>query len=67
MLYLFRDNYPSNLSQKNCAYFLRTTSGTIPVPLSTEDADITMIKYLDYGLLNGHTLHLLADILNKVR
>ena len=31
-----------------------------------EDADKTMVKYLDYGLLNGHTLHLLANILNKV-
>jgi hypothetical protein len=32
-----------------------------------EDTDKTMVKYLDYGLLNGHTLHLLANTLNKVR
>jgi hypothetical protein len=25
-----------------------------------------MVKYLDYGLLNDHTLHLLANTLNKV-
>jgi hypothetical protein len=67
ILYLCRDSYPSNLSQKNCVYFLRTTPGTIPAPSSIEDADNTMIKYLDFGLLNGHTLYLLADILNKVR
>jgi len=36
------------------------------VPPSLEDADKTMVTYLDYGLLNGHTLHLLANILNKV-
>ncbi|CAF1153227.1 unnamed protein product [Adineta ricciae] len=66
ILYLCRDSYPSNLSQKNCVYFLRTTPGTIPAPSSTEDADKIMVKYLDYGLLNGHTLYLLANILNKV-
>lgn len=32
-----------------------------------EEAHKTMVKYLDYGLLNGHTLHLLANVLNKVR
>lgn len=67
ILYLCRDSYPSNLSQKNCAYFLRTTPGTIPAPSTSEDADKIMVKYLDYGLLNGHTLYLLANILNKVR
>ncbi|CAF3533097.1 unnamed protein product [Rotaria sordida] len=66
MLYLCRDIYPSNLSKKNCIYFLRTIPGTIPAPSSIEDADKIMIKYLDYGLLNGHTLHLLANTLNKI-
>ncbi|CAF3582250.1 unnamed protein product, partial [Rotaria sp. Silwood2] len=67
ILYLCRDIYPSNLSKKNCVYFLRTTSGTISAPSSIEDTDKTMVKYLDFGLLNGHTLHLLANTLNKVR
>ncbi|CAF0756790.1 unnamed protein product [Adineta steineri] len=66
ILYLCHDSYPSNLSQKNCVYFLRTTQGTIPELTTMEDADKIMIKYLDYGLLNGHTLYLLANILNKV-
>ncbi|CAM4781636.1 unnamed protein product [Rotaria magnacalcarata] len=66
LLYTCRDFYPSNLSKKNCVYFLRTTSGTVHTPSSMEDADKTMVKYFDYGLLNGHTLHLLANTLNKV-
>ncbi|CAF0991421.1 unnamed protein product, partial [Didymodactylos carnosus] len=66
ILYLCRESYPPNITQKICVYFLRTSAGTIPVPPSYEEADKSMTKYLDYGLLNGHTLHLLANTLTKV-
>ncbi len=47
-------------------YFLRNTSGMVPVPNTVEESDQTLPQYFDYGLLNSHPLYMLNQVLTKV-
>ncbi len=58
--------YPSDISSQVCIYFLRNTPGAVPVPNSQNDANNTLPKYFDFGILNSHPLYTLNQMLTKV-
>ncbi len=58
--------YPSDISSQLCIYFLRNTTGAVTVPFNLDEANNTMPKYFDFGILNSHPLFMLNQILTKV-
>jgi len=58
--------YPSDISSQVCIYFLRNTPGAVPVPISQNDANNTLPRHFDFGILNSHPLYTLNQILTKV-
>ncbi len=65
-LHLFVKNYPPNINNKLSMYFLRNSSGMVPVPNTLDEADVVLTPYFDYGLLNSHPLYMLNQVLTKV-
>lgn len=65
-LFMHCGTYPSDISSKICIYFLRTTSGTVNLPISLDEAHLTLPQYFDFGMLNSHPLFMLSQTLNKV-
>lgn len=59
-------SYPSDISSKQCMFFLRTTPGTVLLPTSIEEAHLTLSQYFDFGIINLHPLFMLSQNLNKV-
>ncbi|XP_014779882.1 dynein axonemal heavy chain 10 isoform X2 [Octopus bimaculoides] len=64
-LYMSFENLPEEFSSCNCIYFVRTTSGVIPMPQSHEEMG-ELSFYFEYGLLNQHLLIVLEQIALQV-
>ena len=47
-------------------YFLRNTNTIIPVPNDLAEANKVMSDYVEYGLLNGHSLLMLEQLIGQV-
>lgn len=56
---------PSKYASYNCIYFLRTQTGVVPMPQNYDEMEI-LPEHFEYGLLNGHTLVMLDQIINNV-
>lgn len=65
-LYMHCGTYPSDITSQVCIYFLRNTPGAVPVPISQSDANNTLPKHFDFGVLNSHPLYMLNQMLTKV-
>ncbi|KAG5280454.1 hypothetical protein AALO_G00060150 [Alosa alosa] len=52
--------------KSNIFYILRNTKETIFEPVDINEANNVMPKLLEFGMLNGHSLLMLKDILNQV-
>lgn len=63
---MFNKQYPVNTNNNKSVYFLRNTSGMVPVPNTVEEAELTMSEFFDYGILNAHPLYMLNQVLTKV-
>ena len=63
---LFNKRYPVNTNNEKSIYFLRNTSGMVPVPNTLDEAETTLPEYFDYGILNAHPLYMLNQVLTKV-
>jgi hypothetical protein len=59
--------YPPDLSKKISMYFIRTTSGTVQVPYTLDEAHEILPPYFDFGILNSHPLFMLSQMLTKVK
>ena len=59
-------NIPEHLGETRCIFFLRNTEGVIPSFATAQEADESMPNYLEFGVLNGHTLLMLEQIMMHV-
>lgn len=59
-------NYPTDISSKKCVFFLRTTPGTVMLPTTLDEANLTLSHYFDFGIFNLHPLFMLGQTLTKV-
>lgn len=60
------ESLPESISQVNCIYFLKNSSGQIPIPLNAADANETMSLFLEIGYLSGQALLMLEQVLSEV-
>jgi len=47
-------------------YFMRSTDGAIPMPSSISEADEQLQAYFENGLVVGHSLEMLEQLLTQV-
>ncbi|KAM6964967.1 dynein axonemal heavy chain 10 [Aplochiton taeniatus] len=57
---------PEQFIKSNILYFLRNTKESIVEPVDMKEANDLMPKRLELGMLNGHSLLMLRDVLNHV-
>ena len=57
---------PEDVIEENCLYFLRNTPGMVPLPNSIEEANEMLPAYFEFGILNGHSLIMLEQIIGQV-
>ena len=57
---------PEEAMQYDSVYFLRTTPGMVPLPGNMEEADEILPPCFEMGILNGHSLVMLEQIINQV-
>ena len=60
-------NLPIELGEKRCIFFLRNAEGVIPTFSTLQEAEESMPAFLEFGVLNGHTLLMLEQITLHVR
>lgn len=65
-LFMYYGIYPPSLSSKICIFFLRTTPGTVTLPMTMGEAIEIMPQFFDFGILNSHPLFMLSQMLNKM-
>ena len=53
--------------QHDSVYFLRVTAGMVSLPGNMDEADEILPPCFEMGLLNGHSLVMLEQIINQVR
>ena len=57
---------PEEVSDFTSIYFLRNTEGMAPLPNSVEEANVELPKCFEVGILNGHSLNMLEQIITQV-
>ncbi|XP_076453104.1 dynein axonemal heavy chain 10-like [Babylonia areolata] len=65
-LYMVYQHLPEEVTDENCLYFLRNTPGMVPLPNSIEEANEMLPAYFEFGILNGHSLIMLEQIIGQV-
>ncbi|ESO91629.1 hypothetical protein LOTGIDRAFT_122204, partial [Lottia gigantea] len=65
-LFMCYEHLPEEVSDLNSVYFLRNTPGMVPLPNSVEEADEMLPGYFEFGVLNGHSLVMLEQIITQV-
>ncbi|KAM4616801.1 dynein axonemal heavy chain 10 [Polymixia lowei] len=65
-LHVAVNNVPERFMSSNVLYFLRNTKETIVEPFDVNEANNLMPRVMEMGMLNGHCLLMLKDILNHV-
>uniref|UniRef100_A0AAV2KWR9 AAA+ ATPase domain-containing protein n=1 Tax=Knipowitschia caucasica TaxID=637954 RepID=A0AAV2KWR9_KNICA len=65
-LELYVDHFPTNSSQLRIFYFLRWTNEVVPEPQNMEEACRLLPKVLNNGLLNGHPLEMMRNLLTHI-
>ncbi|PVD32839.1 hypothetical protein C0Q70_08286 [Pomacea canaliculata] len=65
-LYLCYQHLPEEVIEESCIYFLRNSPGMVPLPNSIEEANEMLPLYFEFGLLNGHSLVMLEQIISQV-
>ena len=66
-LYICYGNINENIGDFTSVYFLRNTEGMVPLPNSIEEAKVDLPKCFEFGVLNGHSLNMLEQIITWVR
>ncbi|XP_050408300.1 dynein axonemal heavy chain 10 [Patella vulgata] len=65
-LHMCYQHLPEQVTDNNSVYFLRNTPGMVPLPNSVEEAEEMLPAYFEFGLLNGHSLVMLEQIITQV-
>ena len=65
-LHMCYQHLPEEVIDENCLYFLRNTPGMVPLPNSIEEANEMLPAYFEFGILNGHSLIMLEQIIGQV-
>ncbi|XP_064612357.1 LOW QUALITY PROTEIN: dynein axonemal heavy chain 10-like [Liolophura sinensis] len=65
-LYMCHNHLPEEVAENDCVYFLRNTPGMVPLPNNLAEASEQLPEYLEMGLLNGHSLVMLEQIISQV-
>jgi len=50
----------------NFVYFMRSTDGAVPTPSSSAEADEQLQAYFETGVVVGHSLEMLEQLLTQV-
>jgi len=51
---------------ENFVYFMRSTDGAVPTPSSSVEADEQLQAYFETGVVVGHSLEMLEQLLTQV-
>lgn len=65
-LHMCHNHLPEEVAENDCVYFLRNTPGMVPLPNNLAEANEQLPEYLEMGLLNGHSLVMLEQIISQV-
>ena len=65
-MYMCFNFLPEEARDLDSVYFLRTTEGMVPLPNTISEADSMLPGLFEIGLLNGHSLMMLQQVINKV-
>ena len=57
---------PEGHTQGDCLFLLRNSEGMVPLPNTIEEATETLPSYFETGILNGHSLLMLEQIITQV-
>ncbi|XP_064619187.1 dynein axonemal heavy chain 10-like isoform X2 [Lineus longissimus] len=65
-LHMSYQHLPEKVAEVDCIYFLRNTPGMVPLPNTIEEANDMLPSYFEMGILNGHSLVMLEQVITKV-
>ena len=57
---------PEEVAEVTSVYFLRNTEGMVPLPNTMSEANAELPKCFEVGILNGHALNMLEQIITQV-
>ena len=57
---------PEGHTHRDCLFLLRNSEGMVPLPNTIEEATETLPSYFETGILNGHSLLMLEQIITQV-
>ena len=66
-LYMCHGHVPEQVAEEDCVYFIRNTPGMVDLPNTMEEALDMLPKFFEYGILNGHSLVMLEQIISQVK
>ncbi|XP_077995609.1 dynein axonemal heavy chain 10-like isoform X2 [Glandiceps talaboti] len=66
ILHMCHGHLPEEVSEQDCVYFIRNTPGMVELPNTIEEADDMLPKYFEFGILNGHSLVMLEQVIKQV-
>ena len=65
-LYMVYQQLPEEVSQYTTVYFLRNTPGMVTLPNTMDEAHEILPALFEIGVLNGHTLIMLEQMITQV-
>lgn len=65
-MYMCFNYLPEEARELDSVYFLRTTDGMVPLPNTMDEANNVLPGLFEIGILNGHSLVMLQQVINKV-
>nr|XP_054773560.1 dynein axonemal heavy chain 10-like [Lytechinus pictus] len=66
LLYMCHGHVPEQVAEEDCIYFIRNTPGMVDLPNTMDEAQTMLPKFFEYGILNGHSLVMLEQIITQV-
>lgn len=57
---------PEEVAVDDCVYFIRNTPGMVDLPNTIDEAHEILPQFFEYGILNGHSLVMLEQIITQV-
>ncbi|XP_041455872.1 dynein heavy chain 10, axonemal-like [Lytechinus variegatus] len=66
LLYMCHGHVPEQVAEEDCIYFIRNTPGMVDLPNTMDEAQSMLPKFFEYGILNGHSLVMLEQIITQV-
>ena len=67
VLYMCHGHIPEEVAGEDCVFFIRNTPGMVELPSTIEEANNMLPNFFEYGVLNGHSLVMLEQIISQVR